>query len=377
MKELSRTELFELVWKQPMSKLGPTLGITGTGLAKVCKRAGIPTPPHGYWAKLQHGKRVRRPTLPPAAKGQSEQVEFLTGAPGRNVSADQVPEDIAALIEAEGTNKKPITVAQRPTKFHAVVEKWWPHATRSFGGQTRNERQSKAEARQRSILSAFSSEVGRLGGSVTCDERRRLTARIAGEAIEFSLTERSKQIRVPLTEQEARWSFYADRGYKTENEPTGELRLRIENYFDQPIRRQWHDAPDKPLEQQLRDILIGFLFASALEREKRLEREEQQRRRFEEEHRRYALAERRREVNTELQALRGEVAAWIEAAQIRAYVKACMGDSGQGGADSLSPWARWAMIAADSIDPLIPDTDESVLLSTELPRPNGDTEPDE
>jgi AcrR family transcriptional regulator len=360
-----------------MSTLGPTLGISGTGLAKVCKRAGIPTPPHGYWAKLQHGKRVRRPALPPAPQGQSEQVEFETGALSRNLSVDQIPQDIAALVEAERAAEKPLTVAQRPTKFHAVVEKWWPHATRSFGSQTRNERQSKAEVRQRSTLSTFASEIGRLGGSVTCDERRRLTARIAGEDIEFSLSERSKQIRVPLTEQEARWGFYADRGYKTENEATGELRLRIENYFDQPIRRQWHDAPDKPLEQQLRDILIGFLFASALEREKRLEREEQQRRRLEEERRRYALAERRREVNTELQALRDEVAAWIEAAQIRAYVKACMGASGQGGADSLSPWARWAMVAADSIDPLIPDTDESVLLSTELPSPNHDTEPDE
>jgi len=32
MRHLTRTELFELVWKQPMSKLGLSLGMTAAGL---------------------------------------------------------------------------------------------------------------------------------------------------------------------------------------------------------------------------------------------------------------------------------------------------------------------------------------------------------
>jgi ribosomal protein L3 len=121
-------------------------------------------------------------------------------------------------------------------------------------------------------------------------------------------------------------------------------------------------------------LLIGFRFASALEREKRLEREAEQRRRLEEEHRRYALAERRRQVNEELQALRAEVAAWNEARHIREYVKVCSVSSGKGSAGPLSPWARWAMVVADTREPLIPDATESILLATELPP--DDTEPD-
>lgn len=35
-------------------------GVTGTGLAKICERYAIPTPPRGYWAKLQHGKKVKQ-----------------------------------------------------------------------------------------------------------------------------------------------------------------------------------------------------------------------------------------------------------------------------------------------------------------------------
>jgi hypothetical protein len=34
------------------------------GLAKACKRHGIPRPPRGYWAKLEAGKRVDKPKLP-------------------------------------------------------------------------------------------------------------------------------------------------------------------------------------------------------------------------------------------------------------------------------------------------------------------------
>lgn len=35
-------------------------GVTGTGLAKICERYAIPTPPRGYSAKLQHGKKVKQ-----------------------------------------------------------------------------------------------------------------------------------------------------------------------------------------------------------------------------------------------------------------------------------------------------------------------------
>src|SRR6185369_6225294 len=35
-------------------------GISDVGLAKTCRRLGIPTPPRGHWAKLAHGKKSPR-----------------------------------------------------------------------------------------------------------------------------------------------------------------------------------------------------------------------------------------------------------------------------------------------------------------------------
>lgn len=48
-----RQELYDLVWSEPMIKLGARFGISGNGLKKACKRASIPVPPQGYWNKLQ------------------------------------------------------------------------------------------------------------------------------------------------------------------------------------------------------------------------------------------------------------------------------------------------------------------------------------
>ena len=62
-KTLTRQQLFEYVWTTPMRTLAKDFGISDVGLAKVCRRYDIPRPPVGYWAKLEHGKKVPKPSL--------------------------------------------------------------------------------------------------------------------------------------------------------------------------------------------------------------------------------------------------------------------------------------------------------------------------
>lgn len=61
---MKRRELYERVWQTPLSKLGPELGLSDVGLAKLCRRHAIPVPPVGYWAKVAAGQRPSRPRLP-------------------------------------------------------------------------------------------------------------------------------------------------------------------------------------------------------------------------------------------------------------------------------------------------------------------------
>jgi hypothetical protein len=60
---LTREALYERVWAEPVEKLAKSWGLSGRGLAKACKRAGVPVPPRGYWARVQNGQRPRRPRL--------------------------------------------------------------------------------------------------------------------------------------------------------------------------------------------------------------------------------------------------------------------------------------------------------------------------
>jgi hypothetical protein len=36
------------------------LGLSDVGLAKICDRHRVPTPPRGYWAKKEAGKKVKQ-----------------------------------------------------------------------------------------------------------------------------------------------------------------------------------------------------------------------------------------------------------------------------------------------------------------------------
>jgi hypothetical protein len=53
---LSRKELYELVWSEPMKNLSVRFGISDVALKKNCARADILTPDRGYWAKKEGGE---------------------------------------------------------------------------------------------------------------------------------------------------------------------------------------------------------------------------------------------------------------------------------------------------------------------------------
>ena len=61
---LTRDELYELVWSEPIKNVAPNFGISDVALSKICRKHSIPRPPRGYWAKLAAGKPVVKASLP-------------------------------------------------------------------------------------------------------------------------------------------------------------------------------------------------------------------------------------------------------------------------------------------------------------------------
>lgn len=73
-REFTRKELHDLVWSQPMRAIAQSIGISDVALAKHCKKANIPVPSRGYWARHQAGKRTFQVELPPRFPGASDRI---------------------------------------------------------------------------------------------------------------------------------------------------------------------------------------------------------------------------------------------------------------------------------------------------------------
>jgi len=76
--QVTREDLYELVWREPMLRVAERHAVSSSFLARVCSVMNVPRPPRGYWAKLEFGQALG------AAAGQSQQLmqtfDLLSGA---------------------------------------------------------------------------------------------------------------------------------------------------------------------------------------------------------------------------------------------------------------------------------------------------------
>lgn len=76
---LSREELHKAVWSEPMRLLAPRFGVSDVAFAKACRRASVPVPERGFWAKRKVGARVEISKLPARPFGLPNEVVIGRG----------------------------------------------------------------------------------------------------------------------------------------------------------------------------------------------------------------------------------------------------------------------------------------------------------
>ncbi len=54
-----RDRLYAEVWAEPVRTVADRYGLSDVGLRKICHKLGVPTPPLGYWARVDAGKAPR------------------------------------------------------------------------------------------------------------------------------------------------------------------------------------------------------------------------------------------------------------------------------------------------------------------------------
>lgn len=78
---LTRKELYDQIWSEPIWTLAKKYGFSDVGLAKICRKHNIPRPPRGYWAQKKAGLRVIQAPLP---KNSKENIIEITIRPAKH-----------------------------------------------------------------------------------------------------------------------------------------------------------------------------------------------------------------------------------------------------------------------------------------------------
>jgi hypothetical protein len=405
---LSREDLYELVWSKPMLELAIDFGISDRGLAKRCKRLGIPVPGRGYWARVDAGQAPYRPKLPKRGEKWSDQ-SALTVAPaiGAYTSALVPSEELEATASADGTKSVPTRISElsivastsildalAPIKRTALRCKHSLRAQLSFQrGEKAGpvvELEVTAEVLDRALLLADTlvgaaqhlgwvfddplalnkvqgrpaqsedpaSEADKLKETAEPCRGRLL---VEGEQVAFRIEERFRtEAREPtaheLSRERREYNYHAPRKLEI---PTGALRVvRIDTYRSYgPERRSWYDRKGKRVEEQLPEILLGF-YELALSIKSRRAKDEQEARERKERQRRQEEWEAIQDANQKLiDQLETDAGAWHRARYLRRYLHAARRELDQCTLqvrfrDQTIDFLAWAERYINQIDPL-------------------------
>jgi hypothetical protein len=315
---ITRADLYALVWAEPAMNVAARYGITGTGLAKICKRLRVPVPSRGYWARKQAGKAVRADPLPAPIRGQEMEHRFQrwTTPEAEYLLRDEVRAEIEeALAKAEVVERR-----ENLEGAHALVAESLPLLqSASDVGSLRRERRCLAVSvepdqlkRALAFLDVLFRTLEKAGFAVEATEPKTID-RQDGRATTFDALPGETRAK---RGEEAVGLELVDHRWTWGGKETKGLKLHLTEAEDGVTPDSWYDTTTRTLEMQTRDVvrlIISNILVKEAKARGRREQEEAEQRRLEEK----ARAERESAMAADLQA---RVAAWREAADIRSLL---------------------------------------------------------
>lgn len=364
---LTREQLYELVWTEPMQVLGPRYGMSDVGLKKACKRLRIPTPGRGYWAQKAVGKAPRRtplPKLPASVPASQQSIAFgRPPKPNPKETADAAG-PVAEQERFEGLPEHRIVVAEVLTEPHKLVA-----TSIQLLRQAKTDHQHRLIPRGKRCL-AVSATLGTVdramviydalikacearGWVVTVTESEQGAATIVSvgqEQVGIAVEERVDRIeRKP--DPKAKAPYW---GKEYDFVPTGRLTVRLQATY-LGVRQSWSDGAKQRVEDCLNSVMVGLVAAAEALKAQRLEREARQREYEAAAERRRLAEERRQEEAARVRALDADLTHWRKASVVREYAAAMRRAAEAAGllADGtpMAAWLAWVEAYADRIDP--------------------------
>ncbi|EJF74077.1 hypothetical protein A462_00079, partial [Pseudomonas sp. Ag1] len=353
-------ELFEKVWQTPMVKLAHEIGVSDVAVAKACRKAGIPLPGRGHWAKSE--KQRQRKPKPPQVEG--------------NVRFQVLDRDNSLVATGTDLNspivRRTIEAPYQLSEPHALVSQWLKSAKTSkvkdgyldyAGKRVLNVMISSTLIERCAILfDALIKEGEAEGCSWKINAEGKTVITVNDEPISVRLVERLDKHPIPPPPPPKRrpgapWepNFMSLRSPQFEWTSTGELTFQIEARMDYGERKNWKDTKTAPLEKKLSSILVGLSSASVSIKVLR-EKEEVRNREWAEDERRRLERARTTETQRRLRlSVVKHTERWERAERLRAFIKAVedrLKIAPIADQEMANPWIDWARKQADLLDPL-------------------------
>jgi len=385
---ITREELYNFVWDQPLTKLAKRFGLSDVGLAKQCKFAQIPLPGRGHWMKIEAGHTIKQTPLPPLIvepcySGLYEQFTFMTFHPD-NSQVGEYDSNIQKLIEAEKLTENKIQVQTELTSPHllirqvkVVIKSCKPNDNNvlipSDSAACIDIRVNKKSLmRSLCIMDALIKAIESRGHSIYPSKHKfskkfETVVKILDEEICIHLEEilKREQYRKQVKRESHLSALYNPPStYMVDDYkfiPTGRLSLQISKTWDNYSRGSWNDAKVQRVEICLNDVIINLLKTASVEHDKRIKKEIEQKKLDEERHiwkeqEQIRLENERIQLEDEQRTnqLLLDTENWHKSQRIRDYIDAVIHNEDQiiPGSE-LKKWIEWANKNADKIDPLI------------------------
>lgn len=82
-RDMSREELFAMVWERPTSEIAIELGISDVAVGKLCQKLQVPKPSRGYWARVEAGQTPRATRVESVSGGTGSETKKRAASPHR------------------------------------------------------------------------------------------------------------------------------------------------------------------------------------------------------------------------------------------------------------------------------------------------------
>lgn len=364
---VNRNELYEQVWSEPVSRLAPKYGISDVGLKKICRKLNVPTPPLGYWTKIQHNIRVEKTPLPRLEHGEPH-IHTIQKSDLNSKDDFEFSAEAKEIISKFG----PIKVPERLSAPHPLVRKTRDALSKAKSdkyGVLQNWRKKHLNVRVSArllnralrIMNRLIRFLEKQGFEVSIGSAHESTGMyviIFEEKVKFFIQEKSlRKDHVPTEKEKEelkRWHYAHFEKY--DYKPSGKLTLQIDSWSASTVRKKWSDGKIQRVENFLTDFAINAVKVADIRRSDRIEREEQWRQQ-EEERRRQDEMNRLRQIEEErLRDLENQTDRWFKSNQLREYISAVENAASERGIsindEPLKRWLQWAKNHANRFDPL-------------------------